>query len=324
MAAAAGGGAGGGPAGAASHAAGAAGDGGGGRGGAAPSPGSPWPRRGSNGSVRPCPRPLSGSGSIRAQLQRCLRGPGRALSRGGGARAGPGGHRGHEGALEELAELCESLDCANEFCSLGGLEVALSLLGHRWPPLRAGAARLLGCCAQNLPEAQGRALALGALPALLGLLRADPEPRVAPNALFALSCLVRAQPQGLQELEALGGLEVLGGALQSPHPPLRARAAFLLHCLLKEHPRLKVPLVQQGLVPRAAALLRSEHDGAHEHGLGTLCRKSWNSASGCCSSASRPPPRNPPWTDDPKTPQNSPKNAPKNPRTLRAPRARGE
>ncbi|XP_071277067.1 hsp70-binding protein 1 isoform X8 [Agelaius tricolor] len=267
---------------------------------------------------------LSGSGSIRAQLQRCLRVlagpcPGEAAPE-----RGLGDTGGHEGALEELAELCESLDCANEFCSLGGLEVALSLLGHRWPPLRAGAARLLGCCAQNLPEAQGRALALGALPALLGLLRADPEPRVAPNALFALSCLVRAQPQGLQELEALGGLEVLGGALQSPHPPLRARAAFLLHCLLKEHPRLKVPLVQQGLVPRAAALLRSEHDGAHEHGLGTLCRKSWNSASGCCSSASRPPPRNPPWTDDPKTPQNSPKNAPKNPQTLRAPRARGE
>lgn len=51
--------------------------------------------------------------------------------------------------------------------------------------------------------------------------------------------LVRAQPEGLEQLEALGGLEVLGGALQSPHPPLRARAAFLLHCLLREHPRLK-------------------------------------------------------------------------------------
>ncbi|NWY92741.1 HPBP1 protein, partial [Loxia curvirostra] len=215
---------------------------------------------------------LAGPGAAHAELQRCLRVlagpcPGEAAPE-----RGLGDTGGHEGALAELAELCESLDNATDFCSLGGLEVVLELLGHRWPPLRAGAARLLGSCAQNLPEAQARALALGALPALLGVLRGDPDPRVPPAALFAISCLVRAQPEGLQQLEALGGLEVLGGALQSPHPPLRARAAFLLHCLLKEHPRLKAPLVQQGLVPRAAALLRSEHDGAHEHGLGTLCR----------------------------------------------------
>lgn len=50
--------------------------------------------------------------------------------------------------------------------------------------------------------------------------------------------LVRSQPQGLQQLENLGGLELLGGALQSPLPTLRARAAFLLHVLLLEHPRL--------------------------------------------------------------------------------------
>ncbi|KAM6996825.1 hsp70-binding protein 1-like [Passerculus sandwichensis] len=288
---------------------------------------------------------LSGPGSSRAELQRCLRllagpCPGEAAPE-----RGLGDTGGHEGALEELCDLCESLDNANEFCSLGGLEVVLDLLGHRWPPLqfcslgglevvldllghrwpplRAGAARLLGSCAQNLPEAQGRALALGALPAPAGgaaggprpaggpLRRSspcpgDPDPQVAPTALFAVSCesggnwgvlggfggprpavapaalfavscLVRAQPEGLQQLEALGGLEVLGGALQSPPPPLRARAPFLLHCLLREHPRLTAPLVQQGLVPRAAALLRSEHDGAHEHGLGVLC----SLASGC-------------------------------------------
>ncbi|NWV26969.1 HPBP1 protein, partial [Origma solitaria] len=158
-----------------------------------------------------------------------------------------------------------------DFCSLGGLEVIFALLSHPWPPLRAGAARVLGSCAQNLPGAQGRALALGALPALLGGLRADPDPRVPPAALFAISCLVRAQPEALQQLEALGGLEALGSALQSSEPSLRARAAFLLHCLLREHPRLREPLIRQGLVARATTLLRSEHDGAHEHGLGILC-----------------------------------------------------
>ncbi|OXB51890.1 UNVERIFIED_CONTAM: hypothetical protein H355_001314, partial [Colinus virginianus] len=94
----------------------------------------------------------------------------------------------HERALEVLAELCESLDNATDFCSLGGLEAMLGLLGHGRAPLRAGAARVLGACAQNLPAAQGRALALGVLPALLERLRADPDPRVPPRALFAISC----------------------------------------------------------------------------------------------------------------------------------------
>uniref|UniRef100_A0A674HR04 HSPA (Hsp70) binding protein 1 n=1 Tax=Taeniopygia guttata TaxID=59729 RepID=A0A674HR04_TAEGU len=100
------------------------------------------------------------------------------------------------------------------------------------------------------------------------------------NPKFPFPGLVRAQPEGLQQLQDLGGLEALGGALQSPHPPLRARAAFLLHCLLREHPRLTGPLLQQGLVPRAAALLRSEHDGAHEHGLGVLCSLAAGSPEG--------------------------------------------
>lgn len=214
---------------------------------------------------------LGGPGGARGQLQRCLGVlaepcPGEEV-----AERGPGETKEHERALEELEELCENLDNATDFCSLGGLQAVLGLLGHSWPPLRAGAARVLGSCAQNLPGAQGKALALGALPALLGGLRGDPDPRVPPAALFAISCLVRAQPQGLEQLEALGGLEVLGGSLQSPQGPLRARAAFLLHCLLREHPRLKGALLRLGLVPQVVTLLRSEHDGAHEHGLGILC-----------------------------------------------------
>nr|XP_041568952.1 hsp70-binding protein 1 [Taeniopygia guttata] len=223
---------------------------------------------------------LSGPAAVRARLQRCLRLLARPCPGEAAAERGLGDTAGHEAALAELAELCESLDNATDFCSLGGLEALLPLLGHPWAPLRAGAARVLGCCAQNLPGAQVRALGLGALPALLGGLRGDPDPSVPPAALFAISCLVRAQPEGLQQLQDLGGLEALGGALQSPHPPLRARAAFLLHCLLREHPRLTGPLLQQGLVPRAAALLRSEHDGAHEHGLGVLCSLAAGSPEG--------------------------------------------
>ncbi|NXI16443.1 HPBP1 protein, partial [Irena cyanogastra] len=160
---------------------------------------------------------VSGPGAARAELRRCLRVlagpcPGEAA-----AERGPGDTGGHEGALAELAELCESLDVATglvraqpeglqQLEALGGLEVLGGALQSPQPPLRARAAFLLHCLLREHPRLKG---------------------------------LVRAQPEGLQQLEALGGLEVLGGALQSPQPPLRARAAFLLHCLLREHPRLK-------------------------------------------------------------------------------------
>ncbi|XP_042749311.1 hsp70-binding protein 1 [Lagopus leucura] len=214
---------------------------------------------------------LGGTGQEVEELRRCLEVLARPCPGEEAAERGPGETASHERALEVLAELCESLDNATDFCALGGLEVVLGLLGHPWAPLRAGAARVVGACAQNLPGAQGRALALGALPALLECLRGDPDPRVPPRALFAVSCLVRAQAEGLAQFESLGGLEVLGGALQSPQAPLRARAAFLLHSLLREHPHLKEPLCRLGMVPQLVALLRTEHDGAHEHILGALC-----------------------------------------------------
>ncbi|NXV05298.1 HPBP1 protein, partial [Cettia cetti] len=131
---------------------------------------------------------LGSTGGSRAELQRCLRVLARPCPGEEAAERGPGDTGEHERALEELGELCESLDNATDFCSLGGLEAVLELLGHPWPPVRAGAARVLGACAQNLPEAQAKALGLGALPALLGGLRGDPDPRVPPAALFAISC----------------------------------------------------------------------------------------------------------------------------------------
>lgn len=214
---------------------------------------------------------LGGTGQEVEELRRCLGVLSSPCPGEEAAERGPGDTGAHEQALEVLAELCESLDNAMDFCALGGLEVVLGLLGHPWAPLRGGAARVVGACAQNLPGAQGRALALGALPPLLGCLRGDPDPRVPPRALFAISCLVRSQAEGLAQFESLGGLEALGGALQSPQPPLRARAAFLLHSLLREHPHLKEPLCRLGMVPQLVALLRTEHDGAHEHVLGALC-----------------------------------------------------
>ncbi|XP_043390667.1 hsp70-binding protein 1 isoform X1 [Chelonia mydas] len=92
-------------------------------------------------------------------------------------------------ALELLAELCENLDNAADFCKLDGMRLlAHRYLEHPIPELRWRAAHLVGTCAQNVPKVQEQALALGCMRKLLRLLDHDGADAVRIKALFAISC----------------------------------------------------------------------------------------------------------------------------------------
>ncbi|KAG8140457.1 hypothetical protein E2320_003141, partial [Naja naja] len=158
-----------------------------------------------------------------------------------------------ESALDVLAELCENLDNAAE------------------QELRWRAAHLVGTCAQNVPTVQEQALALGCMRKLLRLLDHDPSEAVRIKALFAISCLVRAQEAGLQQFLRLDGFSVLMRAMQSNIQKLKVKSAFLLQNLLINHPEQKETLCSMGMVQQLVALVRSEHSTFHEHVLGALC-----------------------------------------------------
>ncbi|XP_048688450.2 hsp70-binding protein 1 isoform X2 [Caretta caretta] len=175
-------------------------------------------------------------------------------------------------ALELLAELCENLDNAADFCKLDGMRLlAHRYLEHPIPELRWRAAHLVGTCAQNVPKVQEQALALGCMRKLLRLLDHDGADAVRIKALFAISCLVRAQEGGLQQFLRLDGFSVLMRAMQSPVEKLKVKSAFLLQNLLLDHPEHKETLCSMGMVQQLVALIRSEHSPFHEHVLGALC-----------------------------------------------------
>uniref|UniRef100_A0A8C3IEI2 Hsp70-binding protein 1 n=2 Tax=Chrysemys picta bellii TaxID=8478 RepID=A0A8C3IEI2_CHRPI len=174
--------------------------------------------------------------------------------------------------LELLAELCENLDNAADFCKLDGMRLlAHRYLDHPVPELRWRAAHLVGTCAQNVPKVQEQALALGCMRKLLRLLDHDGADAVRVKALFAISCLVRAQEGGLQQFLRLDGFSVLMRAMQSPVEKLKVKSAFLLQNLLLDHPEHKETLCSMGMVQQLVALIRSEHSPFHEHVLGALC-----------------------------------------------------
>ncbi|XP_058037208.1 hsp70-binding protein 1 [Ahaetulla prasina] len=177
-----------------------------------------------------------------------------------------------ENALDVLAELCENLDNAADFCKLEGMRLlAHRYLEHEEQELRWRAAHLVGTCAQNVPKVQEQALALGCMRKLLRLLDHDPSEAVRIKALFAISCLVRAQEAGLQQFLRLDGFSVLMRAMQSNVQKLKVKSAFLLQNLLVNHPEHKETLCSMGMVQQLVALVRTEHSTFHEHVLGALC-----------------------------------------------------
>uniref|UniRef100_A0A8C5MQ18 Hsp70-binding protein 1 n=1 Tax=Leptobrachium leishanense TaxID=445787 RepID=A0A8C5MQ18_9ANUR len=178
-----------------------------------------------------------------------------------------------EQALQLLADLCENLDNASDFCKLGGMHLLLSrYLNCSKGELRWRAADLVGICSQNIPYVQQIALSLGAVNKLLQLLDLDENEAVRVKALFAISCLVREQDAGLDEFVKQDGFSVLMRAMQSNVLKLKVKSAFLLQNLLLSHPEHKETLCSMGMVQQLVSLLHTEHSPFHEHVLSALCR----------------------------------------------------
>ncbi|XP_067875711.1 hsp70-binding protein 1 isoform X2 [Heterodontus francisci] len=175
-------------------------------------------------------------------------------------------------ALDTVADLCENLDNAGDFCKLAGMQMVVeNFLECPDPELRWRTAHLIGTCSQNNPFVQEHVLNLGTMPKLLELLNSDNSDMVRIKALFAVSCLVREQEAGLLEFVDHDGFSVLMRAMQSGIEKLKVKAAFLLQNLLISSPEHKDVLCSMGMVQQLVSLIQTEHDPFHEHVLGALC-----------------------------------------------------
>uniref|UniRef100_A0A8C4WXU4 HSPA (heat shock 70kDa) binding protein, cytoplasmic cochaperone 1 n=1 Tax=Eptatretus burgeri TaxID=7764 RepID=A0A8C4WXU4_EPTBU len=145
-----------------------------------------------------------------------------------------------ERALDTLLEITEVVDNSRDFCKLGGMNVVFTgpLLSLA-PSLRHRAAELVAICAQNEPMVQSCVLSLGGLQTLLDLVDKDTNEVVRVKALLAVSCIVRESEVALHEFVEKDGCSLLLRSLQNESPRLRAKAAFLVHCLLRSRPHLQ-------------------------------------------------------------------------------------
>ncbi|XP_011787976.1 PREDICTED: hsp70-binding protein 1 [Colobus angolensis palliatus] len=145
-----------------------------------------------------------------------------------------------EGALELLADLCENMDNAADFCQLSGMH------------LLVGKMVVVMVVVVMMIVVVVVTASLGLCPPLPGL--------------------VREQEAGLLQFLRLDGFSVLMRAMQQQVQKLKVKSAFLLQNLLVGHPEHKGTLCSMGMVQQLVALVRTEHSPFHEHVLGALCR----------------------------------------------------
>ncbi|KAI8467908.1 MAG: hypothetical protein J3K34DRAFT_24864 [Monoraphidium minutum] len=142
-------------------------------------------------------------------------------------------------ALQDLQELVEPIDNANDLHTLGGLAPVVSLLAEPHPPaVRAAAAHVVGTAASNNLKfiAQLVALHPGAPAALLAVSQL-PSDAAAAKGLYALGAVVRGSRAARAAFYAASGLAQLEAAM-APGPAaksqrVRAKALHLLTDLLE-------------------------------------------------------------------------------------------
>lgn len=134
-------------------------------------------------------------------------------------------------ALREVAELCENLDLALDFCKIGGLPPVLAALGSRHEPLPELAAGVLANMAQNNPPVQDRLLEAGALAAMLGVAAAEGAgsgPGALNKALLAVSALVDHHEEAMRRFVGEGGVAMLARLAAAGRPPRVRRKALVV------------------------------------------------------------------------------------------------
>ncbi|KAH9845574.1 Hsp70 nucleotide exchange factor fes1 [Teratosphaeria destructans] len=104
-------------------------------------------------------------------------------------------------AWDNLEQLIEHIDNANNLESLGMWRPLIEQLHHAEPDMRRSAAACCSTAVQNNVKSQEKLLQHGALPVLARMATEDPDRAVRKKAVSALSSQVRNFQPGLDELE---------------------------------------------------------------------------------------------------------------------------
>lgn len=118
--------------------------------------------------------------------------------------------------IDELESIVCQIDCAIDFCKLGGIKEIERLMAYNCDPVRREAMRLLPTILQNNPGAQDLVLKTDLMSSLISLVTAEKEAsEIKVRALSALSAMVRGYDEAYSVFRSLNGFEVVANAFNA-------------------------------------------------------------------------------------------------------------
>ncbi|KAG1650727.1 Hsp70-binding protein 1 [Nymphon striatum] len=179
-------------------------------------------------------------------------------------------------AIENIAEIVENLDSANDFVKIGGLSVITPILKNNkdiYCELRWQTADLFAVILQNNPFCQEAALNeknQEILPLLLTCLKSEENPMVRIKCLHAISCFIRGNVEAQKKFLEADGLSFLIKAIQSDNEKLRIKSCFLITYLCEENSSVKDILSDMGIIELLINLLHMGQNNLDEHLLSAI------------------------------------------------------
>ncbi len=175
-----------------------------------------------------------------------------------------------EEALENLRDLSDTIDNAQDFHKVGGTQLLPQLMDHPRSEVRWRTFDLIANLVQNVPLNQKVLLEMGGIEKMLAAVDKDSSATVRVKALYALSCLARDNQDCQKVFVDKDGFSILMRAMQSDVEKLQIKSAFMLQAFFQMPTDFKDTLFKMGMVHQLIGLLQTEHTPTHEHFMSAL------------------------------------------------------
>jgi len=137
-------------------------------------------------------------------------------------------------ALEELEDLVESIDNANDLVKINGLHVILPLLRSTESTIRSGTASVISTCLQNNLNFQKSLIEINGFQILVELFKNDTDETVQLKTLGAISAIIKQNKAAEKIFAESDGFQALVATLTRPDisPRISKKVIFLFSNLM--------------------------------------------------------------------------------------------
>lgn len=121
-----------------------------------------------------------------------------------------------ESIVDALENIVCQIDCAVDFCKLGGVREIERFMASKSTPVRTEVMRLLPTILQNNPVAQALLLRTELLSSLISLVTSENEaPKIKASALSGISAMVRGYNDAYSAFRRLNGFAIVANAFDA-------------------------------------------------------------------------------------------------------------